>query len=57
VLPAVRGDLLEQPGRLEEARAEFEQSAVLARNEREQALMRKRAAACTSQARSRFGRT
>jgi predicted RNA polymerase sigma factor len=56
-LPAVRGDLLEQPGRLEEARAEFEQSAVLARNEREQALMRKRAAACTSQARSRFGRT
>ena len=46
LLPAVRGDLLEQLGRLGEARAEFERAAVLARNEREQALMRKRAADC-----------
>ncbi len=46
LLPAVRGDLLEQLGRLGEARAEFERAAALARNEREQALLRKRAAGC-----------
>jgi predicted RNA polymerase sigma factor len=46
LLPAVRGDLLEQLGRSGEARAEFEHAAALARNEREQVLLRKRAAAC-----------
>ena len=43
LLPAVRGDLLAQLGRDAEARAEFERAAALARNEREQALLRERA--------------
>jgi predicted RNA polymerase sigma factor len=46
LLPSVRGDLLEQLGRREEARAEFERAASLTRNEREQALLLARAAAC-----------
>jgi predicted RNA polymerase sigma factor len=46
LLPSVRGDLLEQLGRRDEARREFEQAASLTRNEREQALLRDRAAAC-----------
>ncbi|WP_200841990.1 RNA polymerase sigma factor [Actinomadura sp. K4S16] len=37
-LPAVRGDLLEKLGRLDEAREEFRRAAELTRNEREQAL-------------------
>jgi RNA polymerase sigma factor (sigma-70 family) len=45
-LPAVRGDLLEQLGRRDEARACFEQAAALTRNAGEQAQMRARAAAC-----------
>lgn len=44
LLPGVRGDLLAKLGRHAEARGEFEQAAALARNEREQALMRERAA-------------
>ncbi|NUS38190.1 MAG: RNA polymerase sigma factor [Lysobacter sp.] len=44
LLPSVRGDLLVRLGRHAEARAEFEQAAGLARNEREQALLRARAA-------------
>ncbi|MEV4001247.1 RNA polymerase sigma factor [Actinomadura sp. NPDC049753] len=42
-LPAVRGDLLEKLGRLDEARAEFRRAAELTRNEREQALYLARA--------------
>ena len=49
LLPTVRGDLLEQLGRCEEARAEFERAASMTRNEREQALLRDRAAACARQ--------
>jgi RNA polymerase sigma factor (sigma-70 family) len=43
-LPSVRGDLLEKLGRRDEARAEFEQAAALAGNEREKALLLERAA-------------
>ncbi|TKJ28375.1 RNA polymerase sigma factor [Blastococcus sp. CCUG 61487] len=46
LLPTVRGDLLEQLGRPDEARAEFERAASLTRNERERALLLDRAAAC-----------
>jgi RNA polymerase sigma factor (sigma-70 family) len=42
-LPSVRGDLLEKLGRRDEARAEFEQAATLAGNEREKALLLERA--------------
>ncbi|GGD32242.1 RNA polymerase sigma factor [Pseudoxanthomonas indica] len=45
-LPAVRGDLLEQLGRRDEARLEFERAAELTRNARERALMLARALAC-----------
>jgi predicted RNA polymerase sigma factor len=45
LLPSVRGDLLEKLGRREEARAEFERAATMTRNEREQALLRRRAEA------------
>ena len=44
-LPSVRGDLLAKLGRVAEARAEFEQAAALALNERERALLLERAAA------------
>lgn len=46
LLPAVRGDLLEQLGRRDEARSEFERAASLAGNARDRALMLGRAAAC-----------
>ena len=46
LLPSVRGDLLEKLGRLDEARAEFERAAGLARNARERTLLLERAAAC-----------
>ncbi|SFN08053.1 RNA polymerase sigma factor [Variovorax sp. OV329] len=46
LLPAVRGDLLQSLGRLDEARLAFEQAAALTRNERERALLRARAQAC-----------
>ena len=42
-LPSVRGDLLAKLGRRDEARAEFEQAATLAGNEREKALLLERA--------------
>lgn len=45
-LPAVRGDLLQKLGHLAEARRTFEAAADLAANERERALMQRRAAAC-----------
>ncbi|GAA3771661.1 RNA polymerase sigma factor [Streptomyces phyllanthi] len=43
LLPSVRGDLLARLGRTEEARAEFDRAAGLARNERERELLRGRA--------------
>jgi len=43
LLPAVRGDLLEKLGRLDEAAAEYRRAATLTRNTREQALLRERA--------------
>jgi RNA polymerase sigma factor (sigma-70 family) len=46
LLPAVRGDLLEKLGRLDEAPAEFERTASLTRNSRERELLLERAAAC-----------
>ena len=46
LLASVRGDLLEKLGRLDEARAEFEQAAALTGNEAERDLMLARAAAC-----------
>jgi RNA polymerase sigma factor (sigma-70 family) len=48
LLPAVRGDLLFKLGRLKEARAEFEQGALLTRNARERTFLLERAASCTS---------
>jgi RNA polymerase sigma-70 factor (ECF subfamily) len=50
LLPSVRGDLLEKLGRLEEAHAELERAAALARNARERRLLHDRAAACALQA-------
>ena len=44
LLPGVRGDLLERLGRLDEARAEFEQAAALAGNAREREFLLERAA-------------
>lgn len=46
LLPSVRGDLLFRLGRRTEARAEFERAAGLARNLREQQLLRQRVADC-----------
>ena len=43
LLPTVRGDLLWRLGRHEEARAEFERAAALTRNERERAVLLRRA--------------
>jgi RNA polymerase sigma-70 factor (ECF subfamily) len=43
-LPAVRGDLLDKLGRLDEARAEFERAASLTRNARERDVLLQRAA-------------
>ncbi|MFJ9345702.1 RNA polymerase sigma factor [Streptomyces sp. NPDC101237] len=48
LLPSVRGDLLARLGRTEQARAEFERAAALARNERERRLLLERARACAS---------
>ena len=42
-LPSVRGDLLFKLGRVDEARAEFERAAALARNVRERELLMQRA--------------
>jgi predicted RNA polymerase sigma factor len=46
LLPGVRGDLLAKLGRFDEARAELERAAALARNARERQLLLDRAAAC-----------
>jgi len=45
-LPAVRGHLLAELGRLDEAHAEFARAAALTGNERERAIFEARAAAC-----------
>jgi predicted RNA polymerase sigma factor len=45
-LPAVRGHLLAELGRLDEASAEFTRAAALTSNQRERALFQARAAAC-----------
>jgi len=54
LLPSVRGDLLEQLGRLEEARIEYSRAAALTQNERERALLLGRAASCSSADSSRL---
>jgi RNA polymerase sigma factor (sigma-70 family) len=47
-LPSVRGDLLAKLGRNEEAKAEFERAAGLAKNSRERELLQARAASISS---------
>ena len=46
LLPSVRGELMRQLGRFDEARAEFERAAALTRNESERKLLLGRAGAC-----------
>ena len=46
LLPSARGDLLVKLGRLDEARAELERAAGLARNTRDRELLLERAARC-----------
>ena len=43
LLPAVRGDLLEKLGRVDEARAEFRRAAAMTKNARERGLLLQRA--------------
>jgi predicted RNA polymerase sigma factor len=43
-VPAVRADFLSRRGRRDEARAELERAASLTKNDRERALLLKRAA-------------
>lgn len=50
LLPSVRGDLLARLGRMDEARAEFEQAAALTNNLRERALLLARAQGCGGEA-------
>jgi predicted RNA polymerase sigma factor len=45
-LATARADLLDKLGRADEARAEFERAAAMARNERDRQLLLRRAAAC-----------
>ena len=47
LLPSVRGDLLKKLGRVDEARAEFERAASMARNARERNLLLERARECS----------
>ena len=48
-LPAVRGDLLQQLGRLDEARRAFVSAAALTDNAREREVLQARAAACSTE--------
>jgi RNA polymerase sigma factor (sigma-70 family) len=48
LLPSVRADFLRKLGRMDEARAEFERAASLARNARERDLLLTRAAGCSA---------
>ena len=50
LLPSVRGDLLDKLGRREEAQAEFARAATMTQNERERALLLKRASGNPSSA-------
>jgi RNA polymerase sigma-70 factor (ECF subfamily) len=50
LLPSARGDLLAKLGRFDEARAELERAASLARNARDRALLLERAATCAASA-------
>jgi RNA polymerase sigma factor (sigma-70 family) len=50
LVPAVRGDLLERLGRLDDARKAFTRAAALAQNAREKELLLERASACGSSA-------
>jgi RNA polymerase sigma factor (sigma-70 family) len=43
LLPSVRGDVLARLGRSDEARSEFERAAAMTKNERERALLQRRA--------------
>jgi RNA polymerase sigma factor (sigma-70 family) len=52
LLPAVRGDLLDQLGRYHEAREEFQRAASLTRNAREREVLSDRATACARKAAS-----
>jgi RNA polymerase sigma-70 factor (ECF subfamily) len=47
LLPTVRGELLENLGRVDEARGEFERAALLTGNSRQRAALLQRAAACS----------
>jgi RNA polymerase sigma factor (sigma-70 family) len=53
-LAAVRGDLLDRLGRTEQARAAFEQAALLTRNEREREIFLRRAGAVQTRVRERL---
>lgn len=55
LLPSVRGDLLAKLGRREEAGSEFKRAAALAGNERERALLLKRASDCASETSGKEG--
>jgi RNA polymerase sigma factor (sigma-70 family) len=46
LLPTVRANLLRQLGRMDEARAEFERAAAMARSDREKAVLLKEAQTC-----------
>ena len=46
LLPSVRGDLLQRLGRLPEAQAAFTSAAALTGNDRERALLERRAKSC-----------
>ena len=50
LLPSVRGDLLDKLGQREEAQAEFTRTATMTHNERERALLLKRASGNSSSA-------
>jgi RNA polymerase sigma factor (sigma-70 family) len=56
LLPAVRADLLERLGRLDEARADFERAALLAGNAPERDLLLVRAQACGRVTEAKNGR-
>lgn len=49
LLPSVRADFLARLNRLDDARAEYERAAALARNRQERALLLERAAKCIHQ--------
>lgn len=50
LLPSARGDLLAKLSRFEEAQVEFDRAALLARNARDQELLRARSRECAARA-------